>query len=404
MPQQGSSAASSIDFVDPHLFVRGRIGIEPIRPFAFWRTHRGIGFAVAPRIAGGRSPLDVSAWAQAKTGQPLARRHLEFMPTTKIEGRIAEIDTLCSVRIESGGLSTAALVNHFNYGRYVGEALDSVAAQTRGVDEIVVIDDGSDPVDVDAVRAASARVGGTLYEQANGGQLTCLQRGVANTSADVVFFLDADDRWSSHYIERVMAIFEKRSDIGFVSTNVGRFAVDGSISVVPQPTRDCGYSQARSLQPGAHCPGTVTSGIAMRREVLDHIFPLPDMPGWTMNADEALIVGSSLVGARKYQIGEPLVEYRAHGENNFHGRPYSASIDRRRGVERARLVELLRAREGLPGSLAHWSHHEFRTIESPSYRDYRDHIRVLADPTMPVYVKLYRRIQLFASYRLGKEL
>jgi GT2 family glycosyltransferase len=119
------------------------------------------------------------------------------MPTAKIEGLVAGIDTLCSVKIEPGGLSTAALINHYNYGRYVGEALDSVAAQTRGVDEIVVIDDGSDAVDLDAVRAASARVGGTLYEQANGGQLTCLQRGVANTSADVVFFLDADDRWSS---------------------------------------------------------------------------------------------------------------------------------------------------------------------------------------------------------------
>ena len=53
----------------------------------------------------------------------------------------------------------SCLINHYNYGAYVEEAVASVLAQTHAVDEVVLVDDGSDPDHLEAARreAASSR-------------------------------------------------------------------------------------------------------------------------------------------------------------------------------------------------------------------------------------------------------
>ncbi len=40
-------------------------------------------------------------------------------------------------------MKTSCLINSYNYRPYVCEAIQSVLDQTRAVDEIVVVDDGS---------------------------------------------------------------------------------------------------------------------------------------------------------------------------------------------------------------------------------------------------------------------
>ncbi|MEM9379377.1 MAG: glycosyltransferase family 2 protein [Planctomycetota bacterium] len=299
-------------------------------------------------------------------------------------------------------LTTACLVNHFDYGAYVGEAIESIVAQTRALDEIVVVDDGSSAEHLETLRAlCRAHPSIRLIEKENGGQLSCFQVGVAATEADVVLFLDADDRWHPTYVEEVVGLLEARPEIDVVECNERRFFADGRTEVTERPSRDLGYSIARSLVNGGPWTGQPTSCLALRRSIVEKIFPLEGFEGWRTCADEALVYGSSLAGAHKFFLGTPLVDYRIHGANLFHGHAYCPIKRLVRGVEVLRLVEHMRRRHSLPASLAHVAHHEFRTIEGPSKRDYRSYRELVRCSDLPAKRKRRVAFAIWSWYRFG---
>lgn len=83
------------------------------------------------------------------------------------------------------------LINNFNYGRYVGRAIDSALAQDHHDCEVIVVDDGSTDESVDVIRAYGNRVQ-TCFKP-NGGQASAYNEGFRLSSGDLVVFLDSDD-------------------------------------------------------------------------------------------------------------------------------------------------------------------------------------------------------------------
>ena len=84
----------------------------------------------------------------------------------------------------------SVIINNFNYGDFVGAAIDSALDQGDGV-EVIVVDDGS----TDAFTSVIARYGTaiTAVLQENAGQAAAFNAGFTASSGDVVVFLDADD-------------------------------------------------------------------------------------------------------------------------------------------------------------------------------------------------------------------
>ncbi|MEZ6015076.1 MAG: glycosyltransferase family 2 protein [Planctomycetota bacterium] len=300
-------------------------------------------------------------------------------------------------------MRVTCLINHYNYGEFVGEALASVVGQTRALDEVILVDDGSQEPHLAQVRAAVAGLPGVrLIEKPNEGQLSCFQVGLEASTGDVVFFLDADDRWRPGYVEAVLALLERRPDIGFVATNNTDFFTDGTARVEARASRDLGYSVVLCLARGGAWIGAPTSCLAMRREVLEQIFPVPNPRAWRVCADEALVYGSSMVGARKYFLGEPLVEYRVHDNNRFFGRKDSPERAYSRRIEGRRLTEHLRLRLSLPATLADLAHYEFRTLEAPTREDYRRYQSSVLSASIPLRRKLRVLFALFRAYHFGR--
>ncbi|MEL6712178.1 MAG: glycosyltransferase [Planctomycetota bacterium] len=300
-------------------------------------------------------------------------------------------------------MSAACLINHYNYGAYVGEAIASVARQTRPLDEILVVDDGSSPDELEELRAhVAGHPAVQLHEKPNEGQLSCFQVGLDRTEADVLFFLDADDRWQPGYVERVMRLLDERPDVDFVATAERRVFPDGRTTENEAPSRDLGYSVVRGLDRGGRWVGQPTSCLAIRRRIVEKILPLPRAENWRTCADEALVYGASVVGARKYFLGEPLVDYRMHGQNAFAGRSYEACDRLQRGIEVVRLVETLRKRFDLPSDLAHLAHHEFRTIPEPVRDEYRDYCRIVNNAGLPPDRRRRRRLALWRWFYMRK--
>ena len=95
----------------------------------------------------------------------------------------------------------AVVVPAFNAADYLGEALDSIAAQTRPPVEVVVIDDGS----TDGTPAIAEDRGVRCITQENAGPAAARNRGIKETGAPLIAFLDADDRFVPEKLDRQVA-------------------------------------------------------------------------------------------------------------------------------------------------------------------------------------------------------
>ncbi len=110
--------------------------------------------------------------------------------------------------------------------RYLPACLDSVLAQTRAVDNIFVVDDGSvdeSPAIVTAYAKRDPRV--RLIRTEPRGLPHARNVGIKASSATFVAFVDSDDIWRPEKVERQMAVFEAAPEqVGFV--HCAYFSID----------------------------------------------------------------------------------------------------------------------------------------------------------------------------------
>jgi glycosyltransferase involved in cell wall biosynthesis len=83
------------------------------------------------------------------------------------------------------------IINNYNYGHFVSEAIDSALNQTYSQIEVIVVDDGSTDNSRKIIASYEHRITSILKE--NGGQASALNAGFAATQGDIICFLDADD-------------------------------------------------------------------------------------------------------------------------------------------------------------------------------------------------------------------
>ena len=110
----------------------------------------------------------------------------------------------------------SVVIPTYNSGPLVVEAVNSVLAQTRPADEIIVVDDGS--TDDTAERLAAFGAAVRYVRKDNGGVSTARNRGVAEASGDWIAFLDADDVWHPHKLEVQCAALARRPDLCLLGT------------------------------------------------------------------------------------------------------------------------------------------------------------------------------------------
>lgn len=101
--------------------------------------------------------------------------------------------------------------------RTIGRAIDSLLAQTRRPQEILVIDDGS-PDDLAAVLAAYGEQV-RLHRQPNGGAASARNRGLDLATGELIAFLDADDYWEPHKLQRQLTVLERHPEIGLIASH-----------------------------------------------------------------------------------------------------------------------------------------------------------------------------------------
>lgn len=109
----------------------------------------------------------------------------------------------------------------FNADQFVREAIESVLAQTYSDWELVLVDDGSsDRSTAIAMEYAARDPGRVFYVTHSGGATRGLSAsrnlGIAHARGEYVTFLDADDTWFPHKLERQTAMLNRHQDAGMV--------------------------------------------------------------------------------------------------------------------------------------------------------------------------------------------
>jgi glycosyltransferase involved in cell wall biosynthesis len=103
----------------------------------------------------------------------------------------------------------SVIIPAYNAAEFIGEALDSVGAQTFRDFEVLVIDDGSTDGTADIAEAYGDPV--RVMRTSNHGAARARNTGVAAATGELVAFLDADDIWEPDKLARqVVAIRAER--------------------------------------------------------------------------------------------------------------------------------------------------------------------------------------------------
>src|SRR4029077_12137587 len=105
--------------------------------------------------------------------------------------------------------SISVVIPCYNYGRFLGEAIDSVRRQTLRPLEVIVVDDGS----TDDTRDIVARYGDVRYlHKANGRLSRARNDGAEACVGDAVLFLDADNALEPACLEKCARQFDREAD------------------------------------------------------------------------------------------------------------------------------------------------------------------------------------------------
>ena len=124
----------------------------------------------------------------------------------------------------------------FNYGRFLGEALNSLLEQSFVDWEAIVVDDAStDDTREIAAEFRDSRIRVVTHDQ-NAGNIATYNEAILLARGDLFCILSADDRYKPRFLERTLAVFESDPAVGLVYTNYERIApVDVSPWKPPMP-------------------------------------------------------------------------------------------------------------------------------------------------------------------------
>ena len=111
----------------------------------------------------------------------------------------------------------AVIIPLYNKAPYVRKAVESVVRQTFGDWELVVVDDGStDESSAIVAGFTDSRI--RLVRQENAGVAVARNQGVAESTAQNITFLDADDWWEPTFLEEMARVIERHPDAGIYGT------------------------------------------------------------------------------------------------------------------------------------------------------------------------------------------
>jgi hypothetical protein len=226
----------------------------------------------------------------------------------RVDARIAAARPLLLEMSEMPSPSISAVVAAYQAEEWIGEALESILAQTHPPQEVVVVDDGS----TDGTQRELERFGDRIrvIRRPNGGCPAAFNTAFAAARGEFVAMCGADDIWEPHKLEwQVEAIrTHPEADVFF-----GHARVVGTIEGEHSRPGGSGLLDTAAFRDALFKECCVSApSVVIRRELFERLGPFIENFG----ADDYEYWFRCLrAGARFYYDPRPLLSWRQHGGN-----------------------------------------------------------------------------------------
>jgi glycosyltransferase involved in cell wall biosynthesis len=185
---------------------------------------------------------------------------------------------------------------------YLAEAIESVLAQSRAPDQVIVVDNDSCDRSADIARGYAPAVE-VVFEPRHG---IGAARNAALRAArgSHIAFLDADDLWQPEKTALQLSAFDANPELGVVFGHVLQFF-----------RSDLAAEEAASLRvPAEPQPGLYIGAMLARREVIDAIGPWPEES--KVSDGLTFMLGLRELGVGQAMLPETVTLRRVHGANH----------------------------------------------------------------------------------------
>lgn len=164
--------------------------------------------------------------ARASASRPagpieMVKRHARFQVGRNAYSNLGRDSVVSdSLPSQSEAPTVTAIVPTFNRAHYIAEGLESLLSQSRKLDQIIVVDDGSTDDTESVVRRYAPAI--QYVKKENGGKSTALNLALPLATGDYIWICDDDDIALPDALRHMLEAFEENTQADYV---VGAYKV-----------------------------------------------------------------------------------------------------------------------------------------------------------------------------------
>jgi glycosyltransferase involved in cell wall biosynthesis len=211
--------------------------------------------------------------------------------------------------------AVSVVIPAYRAARYIGEALDSVLAQTFSNLEAIVVNDASpDSAELERVLSRYDERVRYIARAVNGGPGAARNTGILAAAGEYLAFLDADDYWEPDFLSEQLAFLAQRPEVSLVYSDA-RWFVEGTGETIGSLMSKNPSDGEPTFEALVRQQCTVgTSAVVVRRAavIAAGLFD-PEIGNHSEDFDLYLRIAKS--GARLGYHRKVLVHHRVHAES-----------------------------------------------------------------------------------------
>lgn len=212
----------------------------------------------------------------------------------------------------------SVVVPLYNHAAYITEAVASILAQGRLVQEIIVLDDGSTDDSTAVMRRLATQDARIRFDrQANHGAHAAINAAVALCSGEMVAILNSDDAWLPGRLAALVAALDADPIAAIASSGLRFMDADGAEIDNAWHAAALAFHRAGADLGIALLNGNfvmTTSNLLIRREALAAVGPFAAL---RYGHDLDWLLRALALGRRLALVEAPLLRYRIHASNTI---------------------------------------------------------------------------------------